>query len=403
MDKQRQQDTGDDLKQGARMGRKALNALKAAKGASSRAKKATGMRILLGGSGCLITLILAVAFLTVVILLIMLPSILSNSLFNITGDVSEEEYSKDLLTQYEEYVTLIEETISEAYDMTWARIEEIMDDYESRGYDRQTMEDNISGQLVAQADYDVAYILALYSQHTREEPEKWNKEEFKAALEAIQPYMYKLVEPIAEDYYLEPVSYDVYSPVTVNKVTIMAGSSVNGHIEYTFSCSPVSGYYVKSGEAYVETEEGMDIPTYSLSAPIFVPRTDADGNDILPVTSMGGVQQKAYYVPTGATEFVAAIKVNYLKIEIQPFDDDIWENTFSLDFSEIDSQSGLTYGELIDQQAEMLRKLLSIPEESSTDGSETESVSELPTMSHESAAPALFALPVEEKGGEDNG
>lgn len=358
-----QPSTGDDLKEGIRLGKNAINAIKAlktAKKGSDGVKSAAGIYALFGGAVCLISLIVGVTFFVAVVLLVMLPSIITNGLFNLTGDVDAEEYSKNLYEQYEEYALLIDETINEAYELTWNRIEGIMDEYEKKGYDRQAMIDNITGQLNAQADYDTAYILALYSQYTGNDPAKWKRREFLNALKAIQPYMYKLVEPIKEDYYLVSVPYDVYVPVAVNQVRVHAGSSVNGKVEYTFSVKPVTGYYQKDHVAYVESEAGMEIPTFVQSVPIYVPKTNPDGTDILPVTSMDGIQSKTFYVPTGTTAFLAAKKIAYLKIEIMPFDEDIWEDTFNLDFDAVDDQSGQTYRERIKEQAAVLKELLGL-------------------------------------------
>lgn len=369
-----QHSTGDDIKDGVRLGTNAVNALKAlkaAKGASDGATSAAGIYALFGGSGCLIALIIGVAFFVIAVLLIMLPSIVSNGLFNLTGDIEAEEYAQNLREQYEVYVSLIDETINDAYDLTWNRIERIMDEYEKKGYDRQAMTENITGQLNAQADYDTSYILALYSQYTGNDPSKWKRREFLSALKAIKPYMYRLVEPIKEDYYLVPVPYDVYVPVTVNQVRVQAGSSVNGKVEYTFSVTPVTGYYQKDHVAYVESESGMEIPTYVQSVPIYVPKIGPDGMDILPVTNLDGIQVKTFYVPTGTTSFVAATKMPYLKIEILPFDEDIWENTFQIDFDAIDDQSGRTYRERINEQAAMLNVLLGhTPETETTAGAD---------------------------------
>ena len=61
----------------------------------------------------------------------------------------------------------------------------------------------------------------------------------------------------------------------------------------------------------------------------------------------------------------------YLKIEILPFDEGIWENTFQIDFDAIDDQSGRTYRERINEQAAMLNILLGhTPETETTAGTD---------------------------------
>jgi len=104
-------------------------------------------------------LICVCLFLTILIVLIVsLPSIVTESVFGLNG--TQPDPNATLESSYSEMSDVVSAVIDSAYDLSLARVEEIILD---GGYDYDLSMEALINHAQSSAGYDVCYILAAYS------------------------------------------------------------------------------------------------------------------------------------------------------------------------------------------------------------------------------------------------
>ena len=283
---------------------------------------------------CLAVLILAV-------MVISLPSVVSNSIFGLDGTRPEE--GATLLSAYGEMAKAVSDVVGKGYDASLKEAERIITE---GGYDYDLSMEAMVNHVQGSAGYDVCYILAAYSASMGQRNVK--KDDMVKKLEKVSGSMFKVTYQEKEKEVLVPVTYYTYEPVTVKTVTgrIPAGISA-GQILYRYRVEDKT-YYVRDEakssdtgitvDAYVETE--VTVPEYT------------DGR-------ITGTTTERYYKAAGREELNPGTEVvRYVECTIHPFDSDVVVEAFGIDLDAEYDQFHITYKEAIRHMADALKMTL---------------------------------------------
>lgn len=126
--------------------------------------------------------------LIIIILIISLPSIVSNGIFGLDGVQPADDAT--LLATYNEMAGVVDDAVDDGYDQALAEVENIIT---SGGYDYRLSMDALSNYAHSSAGYDVCYILAAYSASM--EQKDTNKADLTAKLNAVASSMF----PVTKD------------------------------------------------------------------------------------------------------------------------------------------------------------------------------------------------------------
>lgn len=99
-------------------------------------------------------------FLVIIVLIVSLPSVVTNSVFGLDGSMVDMENPTTLLESYNDLAADISAVVEEGYDAALAKVEQIIED---GGYDYDLSMDALINYAQGSAGYDVSYILAAYS------------------------------------------------------------------------------------------------------------------------------------------------------------------------------------------------------------------------------------------------
>ena len=160
---------------------------------------------------CLILLIF-------VILIISLPTVVTNRLFGLDGEQIDE--SATLLSAYTEMSGAVTDAIEAGYDVAMARVEAIISD---NGYDYELSMDALIDYAKESAGFDACYILAAYSASL--EQRNTSKADMIRKLNRVAGSMFPVTYEEAEEERLVPASYYTYRAVNVTVVTGQTGST----------------------------------------------------------------------------------------------------------------------------------------------------------------------------------
>ena len=153
-------------------------------------------------------------FLVIIVLIVSLPSVVTNSVFGLDGSMVDMENPTTLLESYNDLAADISAVVEEGYDAALAKVEQIIED---GGYDYDLSMDALINYAQGSAGYDVSYILAAYSASLQQR--NTGKEDMLAKLRSVADSMFTVAFVEKESEQIVPFTYATYKPVTVTVVT----------------------------------------------------------------------------------------------------------------------------------------------------------------------------------------
>ena len=163
-------------------------------------------------------------FLVIIVLIVSLPSVVTNSVFGLDGSMVDMENPTTLLESYNDLSADISAVVEEGYDAALAKVEQIIED---GGYDYDLSMDALINYAQGSAGYDVSYILAAYSASLQQR--NTGKEDMLAKLRSVADSMFPVAFVEKESEQIVPFTYATYKPVTVTVVTSkMQTGTING-------------------------------------------------------------------------------------------------------------------------------------------------------------------------------
>ena len=153
-------------------------------------------------------------FLVIIVLIVSLPSVVTNSVFGLDGSMVDMENPTTLLESYNDLAADISAVVEEGYDAALAKVEQIIED---GGYDYDLSMDALINYAQGFAGYDVSYILAAYSASLQQR--NTGKEDMLAKLRSVADSMFTVAFVEKESEQIVPFTYATYKPVTVTVVT----------------------------------------------------------------------------------------------------------------------------------------------------------------------------------------
>lgn len=276
-----------------------------------------------------------------IVMIVSLPSIVSNSIFGLDGTKPLE--SATLLSAYSELSEVISDVVDDGYDLSLAKVEKIIED---GGYDYELSMDAMINYGQSSAGFDVSYILAAYSASLQQQGV--SKEDMVAKLETVLDQMFPVTYEEKEQERLVPVTYTTYKAVEVTVVTnrVYTGT-INGVPQYRYDTASRTYYLpdeVKSSETEITvsaySEVTVDVPVYSGG-------------------SITGTRQETYYKASGEETLTPDTEIiSYVECTIHPFDNTVIASAFGIDMDETYPQFNITYAEAIQNMANALKQTL---------------------------------------------
>ena len=153
-------------------------------------------------------------FLVIIVLIVSLPSVVTNSVFGLDGSMVDMENPTTLLESYNDLAADISAVVEEGYDAALAKVEQIIED---GGYDYDLSMDALINYAQGSAGHDVSYILAAYSASLQQR--NTGKEDMLAKLRSVADSMFPVAFVEKESEQIVPFTYATYKPVTVTVVT----------------------------------------------------------------------------------------------------------------------------------------------------------------------------------------
>ncbi len=276
-----------------------------------------------------------------IVMIVSLPSIVSNSIFGLDGTKPLE--SATLLDTYSELSEVISDVVDDGYDLSLAKVEKIIED---GGYDYDLSMDALINYGQSSAGFDVSYILAAYSASLQQQGV--SKEDMVAKLETVLDQMFPVTYEEKEQERLVPVTYTTYKAVEVTVVTnrVYTGT-INGVPQYRYDTASRTYYLpdeVKSSETEITvsaySEVAVDVPVYSGG-------------------SITGTRRETYYKANGEETLTPDTEIiSYVECTIHPFDNTVIASAFGIDMDETYPQFNITYAEAIQNMANALKQTL---------------------------------------------
>ena len=276
-----------------------------------------------------------------IVMIVSLPSIVSNSIFGLNGTPPAEGAS--LQGTYSELSEMVSDVVDAGYDTSLARVEQIIED---GSYDYDLSMDALINYAQSSAGFDISYILAAYSASLQQQGV--SKDDMVAKLNAVAGDMFPVTYEEKEQEYLVPVIYSTYRSVSVTVVTSRTQTgTINGVPQYRYTTASRT-YYLPDGSETSDTE--ITVPAYSevtVDIPIY------NGG------SIAGTRQATYYEADGEETLTPTMEIiKYVECTIHPFDNTVIASAFGIDMDAIYPQFNVTYGEAIQNMANALKMTL---------------------------------------------
>ena len=144
-------------------------------------------------------------FLVIIVLIVSLPSVVTNSVFGLDGSMVDMENPTTLLESYNDLAADISAVVEEGYDAALAKVEQIIED---GGYDYDLSMDALINYAQGSAGYDVSYILAAYSASLQQR--NTGKEDMLAKLRSVADSMFPVSFVEKESEQIVPLTYATY-------------------------------------------------------------------------------------------------------------------------------------------------------------------------------------------------
>lgn len=276
-----------------------------------------------------------------IVMIVSLPSIVSNSIFGLDGTPPVDGAS--LQGTYSELSEVVSDVVDAGYDTSLARVEQIIED---GGYDYDLSMDALINYAQSSAGFDVSYILAAYSASLQQQGV--SKDDMVAKLNAVSGDMFPVTYEEKEQERLVPVTYSTYRSVSVTVVTSRTQTgTINGVPQYRYTTANKT-YYLPDGSETSDTE--ITVPAYS-EVTVDIP--------IYSGGSITGTRQATYYEADGEEALTPTTEIiKYVECTIHPFDNTVIASAFGIDMNAIYPQFNVTYGEAIQNMANALKMTL---------------------------------------------
>ena len=276
-----------------------------------------------------------------IILIVSLPSIVSDSIFGLNGTQPIE--GATLESAYTEMAGAVSNVIDAGYDQSLARVEEIILD---GGYDYEMSMQALINHAQSSAGFDVAYILAAYSASLQQR--NTSKDDMIAKLNAVSGDMFPVTYEEKESERIVPLTYYTYKPVELTVVTnAVQTGTINGVPQYRYETATRT--YYQQDEQKTSTTD-VTVTSYS------------EVTVSLPIYSGGRITgtRSAIYYQAGGQETLSPTTeiIKYVECTIQPFNNIVIADAFGLDLSAEYDQFGVTYGVAIQNMANALKMTL---------------------------------------------
>ncbi len=276
-----------------------------------------------------------------IVMIVSLPSIVSNSIFGLDGTPPVEGAS--LQGTYSELSEVVSDVVDAGYDTSLARVEQII---EEGGYDYDLSMDALINYAQSSAGFDVSYILAAYSASLQQQGV--SKDDMVAKLNAVSGDMFPVTYEEKEQERIVPVTYSTYRSVSVTVVTGRTQTgTINGVPRYRYTTANRT-YYLPDGSETSDTE--ITVPAYS-EVTVDIP--------IYSGGSITGTRQATYFEANGEETLTPTTEIiKYVECTIHPFDNTVIASAFGIDMNAIYPQFNVTYGEAIQNMANALKMTL---------------------------------------------
>lgn len=276
-----------------------------------------------------------------IVMIVSLPSIVSNSIFGLDGTPPVDGAS--LQGTYSELSEMVSDVVDAGYDTSLARVEQIIED---GGYDYDLSMDVLINYAQSSAGFDVSYILAAYSASLQQQGV--SKDDMVAKLNAVSGDMFPVTYEEKEQERIVPVTYSTYRSVSVTVVTGRTQTgSINGVPQYRYTTANRT-YYLPDGSETSDTE--ITVPAYS-EVTVDIP--------IYSGGSITGIRQATYYEANGEETLAPTTEIiKYVECTIHPFDNTVIASAFGIDMNATYPQFNVTYGEAIQNMANALKMTL---------------------------------------------
>ena len=288
-----------------------------------------------------ILICICLLFTVIIVLVVALPSIVTESIFGLNGTQSDPNAT--LESSYTEMAAAVSSAIEAGYDQSLARVEEIILD---GGYDYDLSMDALINHAQSTAGYDVAYILAAYSASLQQKDT--SVDDMLEKLADVGDIMFPVTYEEKEQERIIPVTYSTYKPVTV---TVIKTITVTGYVNNV----PSYDYTTESRTYYV--------PDETLQSEVPVTQTAYKAVTVmLPVYTNGrltSTRNATYYEENGTETLEPTIEIiKYVECTIHPFDNTVIADAFDIDLSAEYPTFNITYGEAIRNMADALKMTL---------------------------------------------
>ena len=279
----------------------------------------------------------ALFLLFLIIVIVSLPSIVTNGVFGLNGTKPVE--GATLTDTYGEMAAAVSAAVNHGYELSLAEADRLI---EAGGYDYKLSMDSMINYGHSSSGYDTCYVLAAYSASM--EQQGTSKEDMVAKLESIAGRMFPVTSEVKEHERIIPLIYYSYAPMTL---TVVTSVEETGDGQYSYGTGQRT-YYIPY-EAFT-SEEPVTVDAFY---PVNVRIPVYDGSTVT------GYDYATYYEYAGTqTLYPDTEIIEYLECTIHPFDNSVILDAFGIDPSESYSQFQITYGEAIQKMANALKMTL---------------------------------------------
>lgn len=276
-----------------------------------------------------------------VILIVSLPTIISNSILGLDGN--KPLSNATLMTTYSEMADAVSSVVDDGYDYSLAYVEKLIS---NGNYDYEYSMDSLVNYAQGSAGYDVCYILAAYSASMRQQDTK--KDDMISKLNSVAKDMFPVTSEEKIKEISVPVTYYTYKSATITVVTkqVQTGT-INGVPQYRYETESKT-YYLPDKVHSSNTEITVDAyKEVHVKMPIY-----SDGE-------ITGTKIGVYYVANGKETLMPTTEVaKYLECTIHPFDNTAVTKAFNIDLDATYDQFKITYSEAIQNMATALKRTL---------------------------------------------
>ncbi len=274
-----------------------------------------------------------------------MPEIIYYSVFGFDGGTNEGNYSIE--ENYTLYGEAIQDVIDDAYAETVERAKDIIID---GGYDYDISLLNIEDKAKDTANYDVAYLLAVYSVMLGENEEP-SIEDLTDKLKKCKSNFFSITSEEKKEVTVVPTEYWTYEPHRIPVVTEKRYvGTVNGVKKYHYSWDFKTVYYRTE---QLIAEETITVDRYK--------QVVVETGTVNPYNyyNLQDVHNYTCYVKDGTTTVSPTeTEVKYISITINPFDNSALTEAFGYEPDAIHGTTGLTNAEIVETQSDGLKSLI---------------------------------------------